>query len=158
MNAAQRRSTGRYSLLRVWLLLTLLAALLLVATSPALAHKKKPHDAPQTVQPGVQPAAQPGAPAAAPIAATEHGEMGEMMDGMAMGMDRSRMSFFERLIDWFGRLIRSWCTFRSPSSPPRCSPPSQVGDAPLLPHLSSFWWLPGAFLRRLPLAPDGLRE
>ena len=104
MNAAQRRSTGRHSLHRVWLLLTMLAVLLLVATSPALAHKKKPHVAPQTVQPSVQPSAQPGAPAAAPVAATEHGEMGEMMDGMAMGMDRSKMSFFERLIDWFGRL------------------------------------------------------
>ena len=28
----------------------------------------------------------------------------EMMDGMDMGMDRSKMSFFERLLDWFGRL------------------------------------------------------
>ncbi len=27
-----------------------------------------------------------------------------MMDGMDMGMDRSRMSFFGRLVDWFGRL------------------------------------------------------
>ena len=31
-------------------------------------------------------------------------QMGEMMDGMAMGMDRSKMPFLQRLADWFGRL------------------------------------------------------
>ena len=104
MIATQNYSTSRHLLHRVWLVFVLLAVLLLVATSPALAHekhKKKQQEAAQMAQPG----AQSGAPAAMPVGATaEHGQMGEMMDGMDMGMDRSKMSFFERLIDWFGRL------------------------------------------------------
>lgn len=104
MIATQNHSTSRHLLHRVWLVFALLAVLLLVATSPALAHekhKKKQQEAAQMVQPG----AQPGAPAAMPVGATaEHGQMGEMMDGMDMGMDRSKMSFFERLLGWLGRL------------------------------------------------------
>lgn len=104
MIATQNYSTSRHLLHRVWLAFALLAVLLLAATSPAIAHekhKKKQQEAAQVVQPG----AQPGAPAAMPVGATaEHGQMGEMMDGMDMGMDRSKMSFFERLVGWFGRL------------------------------------------------------
>ncbi len=104
MSAAQNCSTGRHLLHRVWLAFALLTVLLLVATSPALAHKehkKKQQEAARIVQPG----AQPGAMAKVPVGATAgHGQMGEMMDGMDMGMDRSKMSFFERLFGWLGRL------------------------------------------------------
>ncbi len=76
----------------------------LFAGSPALAHKdhkKKQAEAAQMMQQGVQP----GAPmtvngaSAAPLA-----QGNAMMDGMDMGMERSKMSFFERLLGWFGRL------------------------------------------------------
>ena len=104
MRVTQNCLTSRQFLHRVWLAFVLLAALLLVVTSPALAHEKHKKKQQETAQ-MVQPGAQPGAPAAMPIGATaEHGQMGEMMDGMDMGMDRSKMSFFERLVDWFGRL------------------------------------------------------
>jgi uncharacterized membrane protein len=81
-----------------------LALALLLASSPALAHqdhKKKQAEAALLAQQKAQAAAsmtQDGASAAPQV----HG--GEMMDGMDMGMDRSKMSFFERLLDWFGRL------------------------------------------------------
>lgn len=80
-----------------------LAFALLLANSPALAHKgeKKPAEAAQTMQQGAQHgAAMPmtGEPAVA------GSQSNTMMDGMDMGMDRSKMSFFERLVGWFGRL------------------------------------------------------
>ena len=75
----------------------------LAISAPALAHGKK-KDAPteQVQQQGapagdMSPAMQNGATA-------QTGQMNEMMDGMDMGMDRSRMSFLERLVGWFGRL------------------------------------------------------
>lgn len=93
---------------RAWLAFALLAALLLVATSPALAHekhKKKQLEAAQMLQPGAQSSPPVGGPAAMGGGQTaERGQMGEMMDGMDMGMDRSKMSFFERLFGWLGRL------------------------------------------------------
>lgn len=81
-----------------------LAFALLLASSPAFAHqdhKKKQAEAAQMMQQGTQldaPMTMNGKPAAA----QSHG--GEMMDDMDMGMDRSKMSFFERLFGWFGRL------------------------------------------------------
>ena len=87
----------------LWIAIALAFALLL-ASSPALAHqdhKKKQAEAAQMMQQGAQPGApmtMNGKPAAA------HAQGNEMMDGMDMGMDRSKMSFFERLVDWFGRL------------------------------------------------------
>lgn len=105
MSAARNCSTGRHLLHRLWLAFAVLAALLIVATSPALAHKKKPHEAAQTMQSGAQPSAQPGAPMTmngTPAAA--HSQGNTMMDGMDMGMDRSRMSFAERLFAWLGRM------------------------------------------------------
>jgi uncharacterized membrane protein len=107
MRTAQNCSTSRHRLHRVWLAFALLAALLLIATSPALAHKdhkKKQQEAAQIVEPGTQPPSQPGVPAAMSSNSAVHGQMGEMMDGMDMGMDRSKMTFLERLLDWFGRL------------------------------------------------------
>ena len=87
----------------LWLAIALAFALLLTS-SPALAHqdhKKKQAEAAQMMQQG----AQPGAPMIANRAPTAmHAQGNEMMDGMDMGMDRSKMSFFERLVDWFGRL------------------------------------------------------
>ena len=87
----------------LWLAIALAFALLLTS-SPALAHKdhkKKQAEAAQMMQHG----AQPGAPMIANGAPTAmHAQGNEMMDGMDMGMDRSKMSFFERLVDWFGRL------------------------------------------------------
>ena len=87
----------------LWIAIALAFALLL-ASSPALAHqdhKKKQAEAAQMMQQGAQPGASMtmnGAPTAM------HAQGNEMMDSMDMGMDRSKMSFFERLVDWFGRL------------------------------------------------------
>ena len=87
----------------LWVAVALAFALLL-ASSPALAHqdhKKKQAEAAQMMQQG----AQPGAPMTMNgTPATAHSQGGEMMDGMDMGMDRSKMSFFERLFGWLGRL------------------------------------------------------
>ena len=79
-------------------------ALMFAAATPALAHKehqKKQAEAARLAKEAAQPGAQAtarGAPA------MTHAPGGEMMDGMPMGMDRSQMSFFARLVDWFGRL------------------------------------------------------
>lgn len=79
-------------------LLWSLVLLLLIASSPAVAHKehkKKPAQTEQVVAaPGV-PAAASGEPNAM------HAQMGEMMEPKE---DRSKMSTPERLMDWFGRL------------------------------------------------------
>lgn len=82
----------------------------LVAASPALAHKDHKKQQAQAGQ-VVQPANANGAHAmdGNAVAAGGHGAMpqaalGEMIDGMDMGMDRSKMSFFERLFGWLGRL------------------------------------------------------
>ena len=91
---------GSQSLFRqTWLFFAVMIALLLVAASPALAHKehKKKQEAVQMVQPGTQagkPAAMQGGPT------VMHGPMGEMMDEQE---DRSNMTFVERLMDWLGR-------------------------------------------------------
>lgn len=82
-----------------------LAILLFSLSAPATAHKehekqKRPVAA-QVVQPGTRPDA---SAAVQGDQASMHGQMGEEMDGMDMGMDRSKMSFPERLLDWFGRL------------------------------------------------------
>jgi len=86
---------------RTWLVMALFAALLTAAASPALAHKehkKKQAETAHAMQPG-----QSGAPAAMQIGPTAmHGQMGEMMEKPPE--DRSKMSSFERLLDWLGRL------------------------------------------------------
>jgi len=74
-----------------------LVLLLLIASSPAVAHKehkKKPAQTEQAV-------AARGAPAAAHDPNAMHAQMGEMMEPIE---DRSRMSMGERLLDWLGRL------------------------------------------------------
>lgn len=77
-----------------------MAVLLVGLSAPATAHKEH-----KKRQPVIEQVVPPGEPAASQGGAmAEHGQMGEMMDGMDMGMDRSKMSFAERLFDWFGRL------------------------------------------------------
>ena len=82
-----------------------LAFVLLLAGSPALAHKGKKH-APAAEQ---SQQAAPNLPATVGSVpeASHHQQAAtpmEGMDGMDMGMDRSKMSFLERLVGWFGRL------------------------------------------------------
>ena len=87
----------------IMLMITALAAIAVIMASPASAHGKKQHQPAQTAQPG-QPAAAGTAGTGNAAAATSPGQMNEMMDGMDMGMDRSKMPFLERLVGWFGRL------------------------------------------------------
>jgi len=102
MNLALAQPLSWHALRRALLAIALLTALLMIAASPAHAHKehkKKPAEAAQVVQPGAQPG-QPVAMQGGPTAM--HGQMGEMMEDMAK--DRSKMTTFERLLDWLGRL------------------------------------------------------
>ena len=103
MGAALNRHIFWTRVRTLWLA-SAFAFALLMASFPALAHqdhKKKQAEAAQMMQQG----AQPGAPMTMNGAPTAmHAQGNEMMDGMDMGMDRSKMSFFERLVDWFGRL------------------------------------------------------
>jgi uncharacterized membrane protein len=99
------------SLFRNWAALTaaLAIVLLLAVSGPATAHGKKKHH-PQTEQ--VQPPRPQQQQTSTGGATTEaHGgnqsvqqQAGEMMDDMDMEMDRSKMSFAERLVAWFGHL------------------------------------------------------
>jgi len=102
MRAAFRESLGQLIVRRSWLLVALLGAILIAMASPALAHtdhKKKKEAAAQMVQ----PVAQLGAPAVTSADPTVmHSQMGEMMDDMKK--DRSKMTSFERFLDWLGRL------------------------------------------------------
>ncbi len=99
-----RHLISRGGLRPIFLAIALVVALLLTAATPALAHKdhkKKQAEAAQMLKQNEQsgaPMTANGNPAATPTPG------GEMMDGMDMGMDRSKMSFFARLVDWFGRL------------------------------------------------------
>ena len=101
------------NILRSIIMLVATAMLFLTLSEQASAHKKHKHKEPEAaaeVQNTVQFGAATGNEAVAesahaghPGAAVEHGH-GSVMDDMDMGMDRSKMSFFERLLDWFGRL------------------------------------------------------
>jgi uncharacterized membrane protein len=85
------------------------SAVLLVMTmlsTPAFAHKehKKQQEAAQQANQLVPAGATTptGAPSAAPATSAQ---MNGMMEGMDdMDMDRSKLPFFERLYEWFGRL------------------------------------------------------
>ena len=88
-----------------WLIavLSALALFSLAMGAPAIAHEKKKH-AP-VAQAQQQGSSGPNTSGAIQNGATAmHSPGNEMMDGMDMGMDRSKMSFLERLFDWFGRL------------------------------------------------------
>ena len=77
-----------------------MAILLVGLSDPATAHEKHKKEKPVAAQ-VVQPGTKPGEPAATQLSA-EH----DRMDGMMADaeMDRSKMPFFVRLVDWFGRL------------------------------------------------------
>jgi len=94
--------TIRSSLARqIWLALALFAAILMIAASPAFAHKDHKKKCPEAAQ-VIVPVAVPGA--AAPIAADPivmHAQMGEMMETAAR--DRSKMNLAERVLNWLGR-------------------------------------------------------
>lgn len=87
----------------------LVAALTLAfgGLSPATAHGGKKHK-PSTEQVQQQPATgAPGATTSSEAQGASHSaqpQMADTMGDMDMNMDRSKMSFFERLIGWFGRL------------------------------------------------------
>ncbi|HEX2763902.1 MAG TPA: DUF2231 domain-containing protein [Allosphingosinicella sp.] len=84
---------------RIAALLTLWVVASGLSVSPAGAHKKERHQ-----QPPPAAAQQAGSPGAAPASAAPMAghDMGGMMDDMAK--DRSKMSTFERFLDWLGRL------------------------------------------------------
>ncbi len=93
------------SRLALWLIGLFAAfALALAGGSPALAHGGKKHDT--QAQPAQQQAGATGASAHnSPAAQQQVGSaMSDMEGGMDMNMDRSKMSFGERLVGWFGRL------------------------------------------------------
>ncbi len=84
---------------KIWVMIMALVAILAFAASPASAHtdhkKKKAPEAAQVVQ----PASPHGA--SVPIGPVPSQSMGEMMEEMAK--DRSKMTIFERLMNWLGR-------------------------------------------------------
>lgn len=84
----------------VWLALSLVIALIAVAVWPAAAHKDRSKEPVPVAAPRMDHTASPGAPA------SDHGQTAAMpaMTGMDMPMDRSKLPFFERLFQWFGRL------------------------------------------------------
>jgi uncharacterized membrane protein len=79
-------------------------------SSPADAHGKKKHQHAEQIQQQAQQPQQHASSGAAtptePAGATQsvQQQAGEMMDDMDMEMDRSKMSFLERVIAWFGHL------------------------------------------------------
>lgn len=96
------RNLSRQSRRFLLAFLSALALLLAGFSAPAWAHSGKKHK-PQTEQ--VQPqAATGGASSTAAQGGTQSAQqpMGEPMEDMEM--DRSKMSFLERLVSWFGRL------------------------------------------------------
>lgn len=72
----------------------------LAMSGTAQAHEKKKHEQAQLAQ---QAQKQGQAPTTPQGQAAAH-DMAGMMNDMGMEMDRSQMSFFERLYSWFGRL------------------------------------------------------
>jgi uncharacterized membrane protein len=81
-------------------LLAIIAALTLIVSSPATAHKE--HKKKQVVAEQIdKPGAKPGGPAMTHMPTGHYQMDGTMADAE---MDRSEMPFFVRLVDWFGRL------------------------------------------------------
>ncbi len=86
---------------RAWLIVALLAALIAFIASPAPAHKN--HNKAVATEQSKQPVAQPVVPSTNPAAPDAmHAQMSGMVEGM--DMDRSKMTYFGRLIGWFGRM------------------------------------------------------
>lgn len=97
MRVVSRLSPGQTIGRQSWLVVVVLAAFFLIFASPTSAHTdhKKKEAAAQIVQPAAS-----AATIADPTIA--HSQMGEMMEEMKT--DRAKMSRFERLLDWLGRL------------------------------------------------------
>jgi len=92
----------RSSRVGAWMLALLAAfALAFSGLSPAMAHGGKKH---KEVAEQVQRQGANGVTAAPGETHPAQQQMGSMMDNMDMEMDRSKMSFLERLVSWFGRL------------------------------------------------------
>lgn len=92
---------------RGWLSLALLPMIMMfLISSPAAAHKDhdKKQAAAQQVAPQGSTAAETGSPVGRQASSAAPSQMGGMMEGMEMEMDRSKVSFLERLADWFGRM------------------------------------------------------
>lgn len=87
---------------QLWPAIVLLITMAMVSLAPAAAHEdhKKQAAAAQQAAKTRSAAAATGAVQPAP----GHEQMSMPMEGMDMAMDRSKMPFFERLFDWFGRL------------------------------------------------------
>ena len=85
---------------KAWFVVVLIAALVLSTIGPALAHKdhQKQIETAQIASPSSQPAVS-GPVSDDPTAM--HAQMGEMGN---MSADRAKMTSFERVIDWLGRL------------------------------------------------------
>ena len=103
MNFAFNRRVFKGYFCPLWIALAMTLASIF-AGSPARAHKDhKKQQAAAAVQVN-QPSVQPGVQLPNAVPPAMHAQGGEMMDGMDMGMDRSRMSLLERLLDWMGRM------------------------------------------------------
>ena len=91
--------------LRRWLvaIISAFALLSLALSGTAAAHEKKKHEQAQQAQQS-QESRQDGHAPTTPQGRLAANQMANMMGDMGMEMDRSQMSFFERLYSWFGRL------------------------------------------------------
>ncbi|WP_423140841.1 DUF2231 domain-containing protein [Parablastomonas sp. CN1-191] len=88
----------------IWVGFALLIAGLMIAPSPAAAHKDHKRQEAAAQPASASTSSGPAASASAMESPAEagHTAMAPMMDDM--DMDRSKMSFLERLIAWFGRM------------------------------------------------------
>ena len=96
------------SLLRTVVLALSLVLIVTTGSVPAAAHTehKKKQEQEQAQQLKRQQQASPGGQTSAAMQGgptAEHAQMGEMMGDMDMEVDRSKMNFFERLMNWLGR-------------------------------------------------------
>jgi len=94
------------SLLRTVALALSLVLVLATLSFPAAAHEQHKKKQEQAQQLQRQQQASPGGQTSAAMQGgptAEHAQMGEMMGDMDMEVDRSRMSFVERLMNWLGR-------------------------------------------------------
>lgn len=95
------------SLRRTMAMALTMVLLIMAMSTPASAHEqhKKKQEQAQQLQRQQQQASPGGQTSAAmhgrPMA--EHAQMGEMMGDVGMEVDRSRMSFVERVVNWLGR-------------------------------------------------------
>ena len=98
------RNTDKSSVFTPLFMIIALALSLVFLSAPASAHKGHEKHPPAKAQ-AVQPSAMNGMePAPASVEPSNQASVGDMMDDMDMEMDRSKMSFGERLLAWIGHL------------------------------------------------------